>query len=66
MTVNVTATELKVAQKTGSALLCAFAGTTGTYTGTATLEGLEYKGNSGTTTTPGYGGGKAVNIEITS
>lgn len=64
VTGSATITNLVVAQKTGSPILCAFSGSTGTYSGTATFEGFEYKSNSGTTTTPTYTEGKQVGIEL--
>lgn len=64
VTVSATLTEIKVAQKTGSAILCAFAGTTGVTTGTFKFEGKQFTSNSGTTTTPVYVDGADVNIEV--
>lgn len=64
VTGSATLSNIKVAQKTGSPILCAFAGTTGTLTGNLTMEGYEFISNSGTTTTPSYTAGKQVGIEV--
>lgn len=64
VTVNATTTEVKVAQKTGSPILCAFAGTTGVTTGTFLIGGRQFTSNSGTTTTPVYVEGADVKIEV--
>ena len=64
VTVETTLTNIKVAQKTGSAILCAFAGTTATLASVTTWTGYEHKGRTGTTTTPTYTEGNKVGISV--
>ena len=65
VTLQTTATNIKVAQKTGSAILCAFAGTTATATGNFTLDGDQLVSLTNGLTTPNIVIGNGVGIEVT-